>query len=174
MGKRLATVCIAIAVATAVAGCAVVNSLFGNSRELTSFCGIGFGDQLSRVRRVYPTGREETSPLGAVAYRVPDLTSKAITYNSVTYEFDGERGMQFVMAIFPPEQASGVFDGLFAGLGQPNMIDTHAVKGESMWRTSNGVTVHYRPVEDRLYLIAPGGFGLRHEIALRAESGTEY
>lgn len=47
MSKRLAaTVCTAIAVATAVAGCAVISSLFGNSRELTSFCGVGFGDQL--------------------------------------------------------------------------------------------------------------------------------
>ncbi len=175
MSKKLAaTVCAVLASSTLMAGCAAVNWLFGSGPKLTSFTEISFGDPLTRVRFVYPTGAEVTSPLGATAYRVPNLTSGTVTYDWVTYEFDGQRGMQFVMAIFPPEQADAVFDGLMAGLGQPNMFDSHAVHGEVEWRTSNGVTVHYRPVEDRLYLIAPGGFGLRHEIALRSESGTEF
>jgi hypothetical protein len=112
---------------------------------LESFLGIDFGSSLEDAENLYPTGLEETSPLGYPCYHVTGLATRGIEYHDVIYQFDDNGRMRVVFAKFPPSSDEAVLEQLRTTLGEPLK---HSINGdtrivEALWPTADGGIVHY-------------------------------
>lgn len=158
-----------------LAGCASVTPLLpssGPKRPLVaSFLGVSFGESFDDVREKYPTGREETSPYGAPAYRIDEVSGGNVRYSSVVYEFADRAGMQLVYARFAPSSADYLLKELKGALGQPVSMRTGLGKTqdriEATWLLPEGEFVKYDSELDRLAILGPRGEELRQDIRMR-------
>ena len=139
-----------------------------------SFLGIRFGDSLTDVRRYYPNGINETSPLGFPSYHVTGLSADGITYQDVIYEFDGVNGMQVVVARFAPSSSDAVLERLRRLLGEPSQHTLTADErmDEALWLTSGGEEVRFDRSRRLMSVLGPQGGNLKKDLQLRIESST--
>jgi|YelNatPaOPRAMG01_1025707.scaffolds.fasta_scaffold25289_4 hypothetical protein len=139
--------------------------------HVSSFLGVSFGESLDDVHEKYPTGREETSPYGAPAYRIDEVSAGNVRYNSVVYEFADGAGMQLVYARFAPGSADYLLKELKGALGEPVSMRSALGKAhdsvEATWLLPEGELVKYDSELDRLAILGPRGEGLREDIRLR-------
>jgi len=158
---------------TAIA-CSVVpsNPLIhsGMPRGLDSFMGVDFGDTFDEVERRFPTGLIQTSPYGAPAFKLENVSSRSVEYHDVIYEFAQNSGMQMVIAHFEPSAGADVYQQLQHTLGAPSSAGA-AIEGsasaEAAWRLSDGSRVLFSGPYHRLVLIGKDGGALETDIRLR-------
>ncbi|MGO9060958.1 MAG: hypothetical protein ACLQU2_26780 [Candidatus Binataceae bacterium] len=113
--------------------------------HLESFLGVDFGSSLEDAEKLYPTGLEETSPLGYPCYHVTGPASGRIQYSDVVYQFDERGRMQVVFAKFTPSFDEAVLEQLRRALGEPaqHTINADRQIAAALWPTSAGGIVHY-------------------------------
>ena len=158
-----------------LAGCATVSPLLPftgpKHPHVSSFLGVSFGESFDDVRDKYPTGREETSPYGAPAYRIDDVSGGNVRYSTVVYEFADGAGMQLAYAQFDPISANDLLKELKGALGQPVSTRTGLGKThdriEARWLLPEGEFVKYDSETDRLAILGPRGGPLRVDIRMR-------
>ncbi len=177
-GARLAARCLPLMLALCAAACfnlALPSSRpKANSSGFRSFLGISFGDSPRDVRHYYPNGINETSPLGYPCYHVTGLSSDGIIYQDVIYEFDGDRGMQLVVARFAPSSAEAVLERLRRLLGEPNQ---HTLTGdqrmaEALWTKPGGEQIRFDRTRRLISVLGPQGGNLKKDLELRIESSA--
>jgi hypothetical protein len=146
-------------------------------RTLDSFMGVHFGEQLDEVANRYPSGALETSPYGARAYKLQNVSSGPVDYRDVIYEFGEKTGMQVAIAHFTPSSTAEAYQQLQSTLGPPtstggtNSSDISTVEAD--WELSNGASVLFSGPLRRLALIGPSGQGLKQDIHLRDLQSSE-
>lgn len=132
--------------------------------------GVDFGESLDRVQRRYPTGITQTSPYGAPAFKLENVSSRNIEYHDVIYEFAGNSGMQMVIAHFEPSAGSDVYQELQQRLGAPSFSGVTvegSASAEASWRLPDGSRVLFSGPYHRLVLIGKDGNSLETDIRLR-------
>lgn len=137
---------------------------------LNSFMGVHFGDSPDDVERRYPNGSPQTSPYGAPAYLVENVTSGTVDYRDVIYEFAERAGMQMVIAHFAPSSTADVYKQLQDTLGAPSSAGattTDPSSVESSWHLPDGASVLFSGPSHRLVLIGKDGGSLKPDIHLR-------
>lgn len=143
----------------------------GPPHQLDSFMGVGFGDSMDQVERRFPTGLIQTSPYGAAAYKLENVSSQSIEYQDVIYEFEPHNGMQMVIAHFVPSASADLYQQLQSALGVPVStgvgIDEGSASAEATWRLSDGSRVLFNEPFHRLVLIGKNGGSLETDIRLR-------
>jgi hypothetical protein len=139
-----------------------------------SFLGISFGASLRDTRRYYPNGINETSPLGFPSYHVTGLSSDAISYPDVIYEFDGSNGMQVVVARFAPSSAEAVLERLRRILGEPTQhtLTEDQRMAEAVWLTASGEEIRFDRTRHLLTVLGPQGANMRKDVQLRLENSA--
>jgi len=161
--------------ALTTAACSVTRSIPlinpGPPHELDSFIGIRFGDSIDHVERQFPTGLIQTSPYGAPAYKLENVSSGNIEYQDVIYEFQQNVGMQMVIAHFEPSAGTDLFQQLQTTLGPPVSASSgsegSASGANAAWRLSDGSRVIFDGPFHRLVLIGKNGGSLETDIRLR-------
>lgn len=113
--------------------------------HLESFLGVDFGSSLEDAENRYPTGLEETSPLGYPCYHVTGLATGRIQYSDVIYQFDEKGRMRVVFARFAQSFDEAVLEQLRRALGEPaqHRIAADRQIAAALWPTSAGGVVHY-------------------------------
>ncbi len=142
----------------------------GTPHGVNSFMGISFGDSMDQVERRFPTGLIQTSPYGAPAYKLENVSSQSIEYQDVIYEFQQDLGMQMVIAHFAPSARTDVFQQLQTTLGPPLSASSGSegsAGADAAWRLSDGSRVLFNGPFHRLVLIGKHGGSLETDIRLR-------
>ena len=137
---------------------------------LHSFMGVHFGDSPDDVERRFPSGSPQTSPYGAPAYQVENVTSGTVDYRDVVYEFAERAGMQMVIAHFAPSSTADVYKQLQDTLGAPTSAGAatnDAASVEASWQLPDGGSVLFSGPSHRLVLIGKDGGSLTPDIRLR-------
>lgn len=139
-----------------------------------SFLGISFGASLRDTRRYYPNGINETSPMGFPAYHVNGLSSDAISYPDVIYEFDGNHGMQVVVARFAPSSTEAVLERLRRLLGEPTQhtLTEDQRMADALWLTPSGEEVRFDRTRRVMTVLGPQGANMRKDLQLRMENSA--
>ncbi len=137
-----------------------------------SFLGISFGASLRDTRRYYPNGINESSPMGYPSYHVTGLSSEGISYPDVTYEFDGDNGMQVVVARFAPASTEAILERLRRILGEPTQhtLTEDQRMAEAVWLTPGGEEIRFDRARHLLTVLGPQGANMRKDIQLRLEN----
>lgn len=171
----------AITAAVGLAGCASANppynlsSWFNLGRpNLTSFLGVRFGASPDRVRRQLPDGMDETSPLGASAWRVNNVESGGVRYSRVIFEFADGMGMQLAVAEYRPQDGAAVLSELTRALGQPTsqraVASTSGTRAlVAIWELPHRERITVDGGRHQVEMLGPGSFALRHDAALRRQ-----
>jgi hypothetical protein len=142
----------------------------GAPHSLDAFMGVDFGDSFDQVERRFPAGVHQTSPYGARAFKLENVSSRNIEYNDVIYEFAENSGMQMVIAHFEPSAGAEVYQQLQSSLGAPSSAGAAGegpTSAEASWRLSDGTRVLFSGPYHRLVLIGKDGGGLETDIPLR-------
>jgi hypothetical protein len=142
----------------------------GTPRGLNSFMGVHFGDSLDEVERRDPKGSPQTSPYGAPAYMLENVSSGSIDYQDVVYEFSEKSGMQMVIAHFAPSAGADVYQQLQTTLGAPSSAGAttpDATSVEASWQLPDGGSVLFSGPSHRLVLIGKDGGSLKTDVRLR-------
>jgi hypothetical protein len=139
-----------------------------------SFLGIGFGASLRDTRKYYPSGINETSPMGFAAYHVTGLSSESISYPDIIYEFDGARGMQLVIARFAPSSTESVLERLRRILGEPTQhtLTEDQRMAEALWLTPGGEEIRFDRARHLMTILGPQGANMRKDLQLRMENSA--
>jgi hypothetical protein len=139
-----------------------------------SFLGISFGASLRDARRYYPNGINEASPLGYPSYHVTGLSSDAISYPDVIYEFDGTNGMQLVVARFAPSSTEAVLERLRRILGEPTQhtLTDDQRMAEAVWLTPGGEEIRFDRARRMMTVLGPEGANMRKDLQLRLENSS--
>jgi hypothetical protein len=155
-------------------GCAVVGSnplvRSGTAPGDDSFMGVNFGDSYDQVERRFPIAIPQTSPYGAPALKLENVTSQGIEYHDVIYEFAANSGMQMVVAHFTPSANADVYQQLQHTLGAPSSSGANVegpATAEASWRLSNGSRVLFSGRYHRLVLVGKHGGALETDVHLR-------
>jgi hypothetical protein len=137
-----------------------------------SFLGVKFGDSLRETRSYYPRGIDEASPLGYPSYHVTGLSSETISYPDVIYEFDGNSGMQVVVARFSPSSSDAVLERLRRLLGEPteHTLTEDQRMAEALWLTPSGEEIRFDRGRHLMTVIGPNGGNMRKDVQLRLEN----
>jgi hypothetical protein len=138
--------------------------------------GVRFGDSIAEVQRRFPLGSTQTSPHGAPAIRLEDVSSHAIAYQDVIYEFSETSGMQMVIAHFDPSQSGEVYQQLQSSLGAPatsGAVAEGAANLEASWPRSDGSGVFFSGPMHRVVVLGKDGGSLKVDIRLRDEQTPE-
>ena len=139
-----------------------------------SFLGICFGTSLRDTRGYYPNGINETSPMGFPAYHVNGLSSDAISYPDVIYEFDGTHGMQVVVARFAPSSTEAVLERLRRILGEPTQhtLTEDQRMAEALWLSPGGEEIRFDRARHVMTVLGPQGANMRKDLQLRMENSA--
>lgn len=140
--------------------------------RLNSFLGVRLGDTPADVEQRHPAGAVETSPTGALTYRIDGLRAGSIEYQSVFYEFAKGSGMQLVMARFAPESAGPLYDALKQALGKPSSLsggEAGPAGLEAVWDPDGSERVAFSGPLRRLTIVGPRGAPLEEDIRMREE-----
>jgi hypothetical protein len=139
-----------------------------------SFLGVKFGDSLRETRSYYPRGIDEASPMGYPAYHVTGLSSETISYPDVIYEFDGDSGMQVVVARFSPSSSDAVLERLRRLLGEPteHTLTEDQRMAEAMWLTPGGEEIRFDRARHLMTVMGPNGGNMRKDVELRLENSA--
>lgn len=166
------SVALTVALMLGVSGC--FNAAPTNKGGLKSFLGISFGTSLKDTREYYPQGLIESSPMGYPAYHVRNLSSEAIQYTDVIYEFDGINGMQVVVARFAPGSSDAVLERLRLLLGEPTQhtLTRDQRMEEALWLTPGGEEIRFYRSHHLLTVVGPEGGKLRKDVELRLENSA--
>lgn len=172
--RTLGWAVIAVAFCCILADCGSVVPLMPAAHShVSSFLGVSFGESLSDLEMKYPGGEEETSPYGAPAYRIDDVSGDDVHYRKVVYEFAEGTGMQMVYAEFDPISAAELFKDLKNSLGEPVSAWTESGKAhdaiDAEWLLPEGELVKYDSGMNRLAILGPSGGSLRADIRMRDE-----
>jgi hypothetical protein len=144
------------------------------SRDVNSFMGVHFGRTLPQAEMVHPLGSRETSPYGADAYTLTNVDAGGVKYESVTYEFTSDHGMQIVLARFAPGYEGPIIEQLRKTLGPPGKSDgSGSGQNQTTWNTASGARVSFDASARRLILIGPYGKPLEPDIALREQAEAQ-
>lgn len=144
------------------------------SHDVNSFMDVPFGRTLPQAEMVHPLGSRETSPYGADAYTLTNVDAGGVKYESVTYEFTSDHGMQIVLARFAPGYDGPILEQLRKTLGPPDKSDGSASgQNQATWNTASGVRVSLDASARRLILIGPYGKPLEPDIALREQADPQ-
>jgi hypothetical protein len=145
-----------------------------NGVGFKSFLGIYFGASQRDTRRHYPNGINEASPLGYPSYHVTGLSSDNISYPDVIYEFDGDRGMQVVVARFAPSSTDAMLERLRRILGEPTQhtLTEDQRMAEAVWLTPNGEEIRFDRARHLLTVLGPDGGNMRKDVQLRIENSA--
>ena len=135
---------------------------------------MNFGTSLRDTRRYYPNGINETSPMGFAAYHVSGLSSDAISYPDVIYEFDGTHGMQVVVARFAPSSTEAVLERLRRILGEPTQhtLTEDQRMADALWLTPSGEEVRFDRSRHVMTVLGPQGANMRKDLQLRMENSA--
>jgi hypothetical protein len=138
--------------------------------------GVHFGDSFAEVQHRFPLASTQTSPHGAPAIRLEDVSSHAINYQDVIYEFSERSGMQMVIAHFDSSQSGEVYQQLQGSLGAP-VTSGAAAEGaanvEASWPRSDGSGVFFSGPMHRVVVLGKDGGLLKVDIHLRDEQTPE-
>ena len=139
-----------------------------------SFLGVDFGASFRDTRRYYPNGLNESSPMGYPAYHVTDLSSEGVSYPDVIYEFDGNNGMQVVIARFAPSSADAVLERLRRVLGEPTQhtLTEDQRMADAMWMTAGGEDIRFDRTHHLMVVIGPQGANMKKDVDLRLENSS--
>ena len=139
-----------------------------------SFLGVSFGASLRDTRRYYPSGINEASPLGYPSYHVTGLSSDAISYPDVVYEFDSNNGMQLVVARFAPSSTEAVLERLRRILGEPTQhtLTEDQRMAEAVWLTPGGEEIRFDRARHLMAVLGPDGANMRKDLELRIENSS--
>jgi len=145
-----------------------------NGLGFKSFLGISFGASLQDARNYYPNGINEASPLGFPSYHVTGLSSDAISYPDVIYEFDRDKGMQVVVARFAPSSIEAVLERLRRILGEPTQhtLTEDQRMAEAVWLTSSGEEIRFDRTRHLMTVLGPQGGNMRKDVELRIENSA--
>jgi hypothetical protein len=133
--------------------------------------GVRFGENTYDVERRFPDGAPETSPYGAPAYKIENVSLGAVDYQDVIFEFSEKSGMQLVVAHFTPSSSAEVYQKLRKNFGPPsstggiNASDVSTV--EASWKRDNGASATFSGPFHRLTLVGPDGAALKTDVRLR-------
>lgn len=173
-GRQTAS-CLAVALLMLwTTGCFSMTAPAPHGIGFRSFLGIDFGSSLRETRRYYPTGLNESSPLGYPAYHVTDLSSEGVAYSDVIYEFDATNGMQVVIARFAPSAADAVLERLRRVLGEPTQhtLTEDQRMSDALWLTPGGEEVRFDRTHHLMVVIGPQGGNLKKDVDLRMENSA--
>ncbi|HXN85331.1 MAG TPA: hypothetical protein VN867_04625 [Candidatus Binataceae bacterium] len=138
---------------------------------MDSFMGVNFGASLYDVEGKFPAGVTETSPYGAPAFRLENISSSATNYQDVIFEFAENSGMQMVIAHFPASSSAAVYQQLQNSFGPPSssggLNPSDASTVEASWQMVNGSAVLFSGPYHRLTIIGRDGGTLKPDIRLR-------
>ena len=140
------------------------------AHRVDPFMGVTFGDSFDDVERRFPTGLAQTSPYGAPALKLENVSAHGIEYQDVIYEFAGNAGMQLVIAHFTPSASEDLYQQLQGTLGAPNSSDANidgSARAGASWKLSDGSRVLFDGSHHRLVLIGNNGASLETDIHLR-------
>jgi hypothetical protein len=131
--------------------------------------GVRFGLSLAQTQQLHPTGDPQTSPYGAAAYRLADVSAGDAKYDTVVYEFTEDHGMQLVIAEFSDGSGDLILDDLRKTLGAPDASSgSDSTQGPSLiWHTVSGVNVQFDGPMRQLIMLGPDGKSLEGDISLR-------
>ncbi len=171
---RVPARCLAVALALWAAACFNTAPPATKGVGFKSFLGVAFGASLRDTRRYYPTGINETSPLGFPSYHVNGLSSEAISYPDVIYEFDGSKGMQVVVARFAPSSTEAVLERLRRLLGEPTQhtLTQDQRMADAVWLIPGGEEIRFDRAHHLLTVLGPQGAGLKKDLELRIENSA--
>ncbi len=144
----------------------------GTAHGLKSFMGVHFGDSFEDVERRYPLGLAQTSPYGAPAYRLEDVSAASIEYRDVIYEFSATSGMQMVVAHFEPSEGPDVYQQLQKTFGAPSSAGAPiegAASVDALWHLPDGGSVLFSGPFHRVAMLGKDGAALKTDIRLRDE-----
>ncbi len=115
-------------------------------------------------------GLIQTSPYGAPAYKLENVTTRNIEYQDVIYEFSLASGMQLVIAHFIPSASADLYQQLQSDLGAPSSLTAppdRPDRGEASWHLPSGTRVMYSGPYYRMVLIGKDGGELEADVRLR-------
>jgi hypothetical protein len=145
----------------------------GPPRGLNAFMGVRFGDSFDDVERRLPLGARETSPYGAPAYKVENVSSGSVEYQDVIFEFAEGAGMQMAIAHFAPSANADVLQQLQTTLGAPSSTGGSSegtANVDAVWQLSDGSRVLFSGEFHRLALLGKEGKSLEVDIRLRDQA----
>ena len=169
MATTRAVLCASAALATACSLDASLPRLASNGPN-RGLMGVRFGDSFRDVENRFPLGQLETSPYGAPAIRLEDVSAQGIEYDDVIYEFSDASGMQLTIAHFEPAQSANLYRALRTSLGVPSSngaVGDGAANIEASWQNSDGSGVFFSGPRHRLVLLGKDGGALQVDIHLR-------
>ncbi len=150
--------------------------VFQSGPAMTRFLGVKFGEKFEDVERRYPEGAPETSPYGAPAYKLTNISAGSIEYRTVIYEFSEDDGMQLVIAHFTPSSTGEVYQQLKSALGEPSSSGGTSAADPSTvaaaWQAAAG-TVTFNGPASSLVMLGAGGHALEQDIELRETNEPE-
>jgi len=170
---RMVTICVLFCISAALAAaCSLDPSLprLASDPPDRALIGVRFGDSLFDVENRFPMGQPQTSPHGAAAIRLEDVSVQGIDYDDVIYEFSEASGMQMTIAHFAPSQSANVYQALQSSLGAPSSngaVGDGAANVEASWQKADGSKVFFSGPRHRLVLLGKDGGALQVDIALR-------
>jgi len=170
---RILTAGLAVALALWSVGCFdTYNSHVNKGVGLNSFLGIEFGASQRDTEHYYPNGIKETSPLGYPCYHITKASSDGIVYPDVIYEFDGNNGMQVVIARFSPSSADAVLERLRRMLGEPTQhtLTKDQLMDEALWLVPRGEEIRFDRASHLMTVLEPQGHSLSKDLQLRIEN----
>lgn len=133
--------------------------------------GVRFGENAYDVERRFPDGAPETSPYGAPAYKIENVSLGTIDYQDVIFEFSEKSGMQLVIAHFTPSSSAEVYQQLQKTFGPPSSTGATDASDlstvEASWKRDNGASAIFSGAFHRLTLIGPDGGALKTDVRLR-------
>ena len=168
------------ALALWVAGCAGATveplQVFQGGPALTEFWASGLA-RIQDVQRRYPQGASETSPYGAPAYKLSNISAGSVDYRTVIFEFTEDSGMQLVIAHFTPSSTGEVYQQFKSALGEPsssggtNAADPSTVAAS--WQLAKGDMVSFNGPARSLVMLGAMGQELKQDIELRETNTPE-
>jgi hypothetical protein len=112
--------------------------------------------------------------MGYPAYHVTELSSEGVSYPDVIYEFDGNNGMQVVIARFAPSSADAVLERLRRVLGEPTQhtLTEDQRMADAMWMTAGGEDIRFDRTHHLMVVIGPQGANMKKDVDLRLENSS--
>jgi hypothetical protein len=132
--------------------------------------GVRLGDSFLDVENRFPLGQPQTSPHGAPAILLENVSAQGIDYDDVIYEFSDASGMQMTIAHFASSQSDNVYRALQSSLGAPSSngaVGEGAANVEASWQNADGSKVFFSGPRHRLVLLGKDGSALEVDVALR-------
>lgn len=157
-----------------MSGCSAMHRLgLWRAGGSSSFYGVSFGDNLLDVQMRYPTGETQTTPTGATAWVLRNITENGINYREVWFEFVDSK-MELVLARFEASETGRVTNAFTKQFGLPTYkagsSKSDVPSRVLEWKLVTGEKVLISEITHQLVIAGPNGTSLTQGIELRQQN----